>query len=165
MAQMNAAYKELASEENLSSNSNFVKVQSQSSRHHRISTVVLSITTSIFAFATIYLSYELGNSCLVAQCPSSPYLFQYGYDTEWGAPKSAIAMQNVTYTGALRYNDTDSTYYREVDPSVPQYVGRPSPEIDKNWMGLLAGEYIVFSEAEAAQLDAPDNFQGHYFGE
>lgn len=48
-------------------------------------------------------------------------------------------MEKVTYTSAFRYNATSKTYYRESDASQPQYVGTPTPEIDKAWEELLAG--------------------------
>jgi len=53
--------------------------------------------------------------------------------------KASIEMQKVTYTSAFRYNATSKTYYREFDASQPQYVGTPTPEIDKAWEELLAG--------------------------
>lgn len=56
-----------------------------------------------------------------------------------GPAKEAIQIQKVTYTSALRYNSTSKEYYREFDPTKPQYVGKPSPEIDKAWNDLLAG--------------------------
>lgn len=48
-------------------------------------------------------------------------------------------MQEVKYSGAFRYNETSKTFYREVDPAMPQYAGAPGPEIDKAWNDLLGG--------------------------
>jgi len=48
-------------------------------------------------------------------------------------------MTKVTYTSAFRYNATSKDYYREFDAAIPQYVGAPTPEIDKAWGDLLAG--------------------------
>ena len=53
--------------------------------------------------------------------------------------KASIEMQKVTYTSAFGYNATSKTYYREFDSSQPQYVGTPTPEIDKAWEELLDG--------------------------
>ena len=91
-------------------------------------------------------------------------------------------MQKVTYTSAFRYNATSKTYYREFDSSQPQYVGTPTPEIDKAWEELLAGtssrlftveteltgdagQYLVLSEEEALQLDNPVPIKGSYLAE
>lgn len=49
-------------------------------------------------------------------------------------------MELVRYTNAFRYNATDKTYYREFNPTEPQYVGTPSPEIDEAWNDLLHGK-------------------------
>lgn len=57
-----------------------------------------------------------------------------------GTAKQSIEMQKVTYTSALRYNETSKTYYRDFDPNLPQYVGKPSPEIDKARHDLLEGK-------------------------
>lgn len=51
----------------------------------------------------------------------------------------SIESELVMYTNAFRYNETNKRYYREFDPAAPQYVGEPSPEIDKAWDDLLYG--------------------------
>lgn len=56
-----------------------------------------------------------------------------------GPAKEAIKLQEVTYTSAFRYNETSKTFYRDFDPDIPQYVGVPSPAIDKAWLELLVG--------------------------
>lgn len=86
-------------------------------------------------------------------------------DMNSGPAKEAIEMQEVTYTSIFRYNATDNSYYREFDPAAPQYVGAPTPEIDKAWMDLLAGQYLVFNKSEAMELDDPVSIKGHYLGE
>lgn len=53
--------------------------------------------------------------------------------------KVSVQMQEVKYSGAFRYNETSKTFYREVDPAMPQYAGAPGPEIDKAWNDLLGG--------------------------
>jgi hypothetical protein len=81
-----------------------------------------------------------------------------------GPPKAAINIQKVTYTSAFRYNATDDTNYREFDSNTPQYVGTSSSDIDRAWMDLLAGQYLVLSE-EAMLLDDPVAIKGIYLGE
>lgn len=166
MANMNLDYKELAAEETLSlDNSDFEPIQHRASSRPRISTIVLSISTFAFALLSMYLAYEINDLRLATGQASSSYPSREGYKTEWNAPKSAIEFQTVMYTSPLKYNATGGTYYREIDPAAPQYVGEPSPEIDKNWLDLLAGEYLVFNEEEAKELDSPVKIQGYYFGE
>jgi len=46
----------------------------------------------------------------------------------------------VTYGGAIRLNETTQEYYREIDPTKPQYAGKPSKEIDQAWTDLLHGK-------------------------
>ncbi|PVH82565.1 hypothetical protein DL98DRAFT_586552 [Cadophora sp. DSE1049] len=71
----------------------------------------------------------------------------------------------VTYTSALRYNDTSKSSYREYDPTSPQYVGTPNKEIDKAWADLLSGQYLVLSEEEAQELEDPVAIRGFYLAE
>jgi hypothetical protein len=59
--------------------------------------------------------------------------------------KAAIKLDKVTYTSAFRYNETSKSYYREFDPTLPQYVGAPGPELDKSWRKLLVGLFCSFS--------------------
>jgi hypothetical protein len=165
MAQINPAYKELAADDSLSLNSDLEQVRPRSSLRPRVSTVILSILTSIFALLSIYQSHTLSKLRVVTQRPSSIYLFQEGYSTELTAPKGAIDIKTVAFTGDLKYNATDGTLYWEVDPGTPQYAGEPSPEIDQNWVELLAGQYLVFSEEEAMQFDNPVRIEDYYFGE
>lgn len=53
--------------------------------------------------------------------------------------KSSIELSRVKFKGAFRYNESSNTYYRVHDPAEPQYIGPPSPEIDKAWEDLLDG--------------------------
>lgn len=46
----------------------------------------------------------------------------------------AIELEEVRFTGGIKENKEG--FYREIDPSQPQYVGAPSPEIDKAWEDL-----------------------------
>lgn len=54
-------------------------------------------------------------------------------------PKEAIELEKVIYGSAIRLNETTQEYYREHDPSKPQYGGKPSKEIDEAWEDLLYG--------------------------
>lgn len=56
------------------------------------------------------------------------------------------------FVGELAYNITSKELYREVDPTEPQYFGRPSPLIDAAWKELMTDEYMVMKEEEAAPL-------------
>lgn len=50
-------------------------------------------------------------------------------------------MELVKYGGSIRLNETTQQYYREIDPTKPQYAGKPSEEIDQAWADLLKGEW------------------------
>ena len=160
-------YKQVNFEENFPFDSSSEHLRLPPSSRPKASTVILSITTFIFALLSLFLSQTAnpGPLCIASASPSNPTIFQNGYDTEWDPPKAAIDIQKVTYTSAFRYNATDGTYYREFDPNTPQYVGNPSPEIDRAWMDLLAGQYLVLSEEEAILLHDPVAIKGMYLGE
>lgn len=65
-------------------------------------------------------------------------------DLDVGPAKESIEMETVTYTSALRYDESSQTYYREFDSSRPQYVGQPGPAIDHAWHQLLEGMQRLF---------------------
>jgi hypothetical protein len=44
-----------------------------------------------------------------------------------------------SFTGAIKLESDNKTFYREKSPG-PQYVGKPSAEIDANWNNLLRGK-------------------------
>lgn len=79
--------------------------------------------------------------------------------------RGTIETELVTYTSAFTYNATDGSYYRKFDPTEPQYVGNPSPEIDKAWDDLLYGQYLVISKGEAQHLENPVEYKGFYMAE
>ncbi|KAG0647667.1 Cyclochlorotine biosynthesis O [Hyphodiscus hymeniophilus] len=133
----------------------------------RISTVILSFTTLISALLALYFSQLPKDLRTASEAHSGQAVFNLrtGYDTEWEPAKASIDIQKVTYTSALRYNATSDTYYRDFDPSTPQYVGKPNADIDQAWSDLLKGQYLVLSEEEAMQLDDPVAVMGYYLGE
>jgi hypothetical protein len=52
-------------------------------------------------------------------------------------PRSAIELEVVRYGGSIKLNETSQQYYRDIDPTKPQYAGKPSEEVDKAWANLL----------------------------
>jgi len=63
-------------------------------------------------------------------------------------PKEAIELEVVRYGGSIKLNETTQQYYRDIDPTKPQYAGKPSMEIDKAWANLLRGEWRLLAEDE-----------------
>ncbi|KAM3083563.1 hypothetical protein ACMFMG_004210 [Clarireedia jacksonii] len=124
-------------------------------RAWKVSTVVLAITTVIFAATTIGL--------YIRQIPG--HGSQKGYDTEFSPARSSIEKQQVRFTSALVYNESSQLWYREHDPAQPQFVGEPKPEIDEAWDKLLQGQYIVVTKEESSHLENPMEINGYYFGE
>jgi len=146
-----ALYEKVSSRDDLSQDSeDDQEKQPQTSRMPRTSTIILSLTTLGFAVYSLYILVLGTNS-------RNNGAFSAGYETEWGTDcspnvlfgagrllgpgpaKASINIQQVEYTSALRYNATSKTYYRDFDPMLPQYVGKPSPEVDKAWEDLLRG--------------------------
>jgi len=120
-------------------------------RKFRTSTIVLSLSTLILGSHSLYTLLQ------PSQCRGPSYL--KGHSTEWGIlrpsfpgktmlkwpsdpPKSAITLDHqVTFGSRIKYNETSQTYYRETDATKPQYVGKPSKEIDDAWEDLLSGTF------------------------
>lgn len=94
-------------------------------------TMILT-TTVICSFQAIYFSFRPHPVCSLER-------FHTGASTEWDLLTKSIEPSLVTFTGAFRYNESDKTYYREVDKNEPQYVGEPSSETDHAWHELLKG--------------------------
>lgn len=49
--------------------------------------------------------------------------------------------RDISFDDLLRYNATSREVYREMDPSLPRYFGKPDPAIDAAWAHLLQYEY------------------------
>ncbi|KAH7348703.1 hypothetical protein BKA65DRAFT_584537 [Rhexocercosporidium sp. MPI-PUGE-AT-0058] len=159
MAVLTATYKEIGlSDDNYSDTGEDLGRKIPQSKWPRASTIILSMTTLIFGLQALYLSTRLAGTCL-------NQTFQNGYTTEWDPAKASIQLQQVTYTSAFRYNETSQGYYREYEPTAPQYVGTPNKDIDKAWGELLSGQYLVLSEEEAHELENPVPIKGFYLAE
>ncbi|KAL4995600.1 hypothetical protein BDV10DRAFT_187925 [Aspergillus recurvatus] len=139
-----------------------------------------SIATCLLAFTTVLL----GAQCLYLQMRSHPApnasisrcgLIQRPHahthlmpDTLQNGVKPAvesIKLEKTTFTSPLRYNTTSNELYRDFDPSLPQYIGVPSPELDAAWESLLRGQFLLLSDEEAAGLNDPVSIEGRWVGE
>ncbi|KAE9367867.1 hypothetical protein N431DRAFT_471261 [Stipitochalara longipes BDJ] len=160
MASTKQTYKPLGTDEEVSAEYDDLQDhRPRKSRWPNTSTIVLSITTAIFGLHSIYLSLHANCACLEKGA------FDAGYSTEWEPARSSIELSRVKFTGAFRYNETSGTYYREHDPAEPQYIGPPSPEIDRAWEELLGGQYLILNEEEGLQLDNPVPILDQYIAE
>ncbi|OKL57319.1 hypothetical protein UA08_07475 [Talaromyces atroroseus] len=72
---------------------------------------------------------------------------------ESGTATSVISMRKQRFTGDLHFHANGSSYLI-TEPGHLQYVGNPSPEIDKNWHDMI-------NESEAKQAWS-DNFDGYF---
>ncbi|KAK6707500.1 hypothetical protein SNK04_008483 [Fusarium graminearum] len=61
-----------------------------------------------------------------------------------------LKLKITNFDDLLRYNTTSQQVYREMDPSLPQYFGTPSPAIDEAWEKLLHYQYPAVSDEEIA---------------
>jgi len=55
---------------------------------------------------------------------------------------SHIKLEVIKFSGGLKYDD-DGRLYRNVDSSQVDYVGKPSPEMDKAWHSLVDGKHLL----------------------
>lgn len=156
MLEYNMPYEKLSSTENASVEDT-QKQTLQYARRPSIATCILSFTTILFGAQSLYLWSRPEPAC--------GYALGEGYPTEWGPAVEAIKLEKTIFTSPLCYNATSNELYREFDPSQPQYVGTPSPEIDAAWESLLGGQYLVLSDEEAKELDAPVPIDGRWIGE
>ncbi|KAL6924720.1 hypothetical protein FSHL1_001970 [Fusarium sambucinum] len=65
-----------------------------------------------------------------------------------------LKLKTTNFDDLLRYNTTSHQVYREMDPSLPQYFGNPSPAIDATWKKLLRYQYPAVSDEEIASNPA-----------
>lgn len=66
---------------------------------------------------------------------------------------NALPSQPVTieFDDLLMWNSTSQEIYRAMDPSLPQYFGKPSPAIDAAWKKLMRYEYPAISQEEISR--------------
>ena len=57
----------------------------------------------------------------------------------------------VEFDDQLQYNNPTHEFWREFDPSLPQYFGKPNPQIDHAWAHLLLGKFPGISADELSQ--------------
>jgi hypothetical protein len=56
----------------------------------------------------------------------------------------------IEFDDLLLFNDTSHEVYRKMDPDIPLYFGKASPEIDAAWANLLQYEYPAITPEEIA---------------
>lgn len=54
----------------------------------------------------------------------------------------------IKFDDLLRFNETSHAVYRQMDSTLPQYFGKPSPAIDAAWEDLLQYEYPAITPGE-----------------
>ena len=52
-----------------------------------------------------------------------------------------LKQATIKFGDLLLFNETSHAVYRQMDPSLPLYFGKPSPAIDAAWAELLQYEY------------------------
>lgn len=67
-------------------------------------------------------------------------------------------MVDIDFDDLLRYNQSTHEVYRQMDPNLPLYFGKPDPAIDAAWAQLLQYEYPAISPEEIA-LNPTISFQ------
>ncbi|RDW93473.1 uncharacterized protein DSM5745_00795 [Aspergillus mulundensis] len=175
-----ATYEKLNSAENASIENNQSRSQSWPySKRPSVATCFFAFTTVLFSAQSLYLWAKYRQ----ALAPTCTNAFDAGYPTEWGElqhdPRcefilqslssgpvvESIELEQTTFTSPLRYNASSKQLYRDFDPTQPQYIGQPSPDVDAAWDSLLGGQFLLLSDDEAAGLDDPVLVDGRWVGE
>ncbi|KAI0424463.1 hypothetical protein F5Y09DRAFT_353404 [Xylaria sp. FL1042] len=89
---------------------------------------------------------------MVVRPPSRRYTYETGFDTDLEPLRSSIEFVKVKFTGGLKFDENGTTYYRAVEPGVPQYVGEPSDELDQRWRSLIRGQAADLRGEEAERV-------------
>ncbi|CRG91662.1 hypothetical protein PISL3812_08712 [Talaromyces islandicus] len=118
--------------------------QNQALQKNRIWPFVLPWIVSTIALAWLS-AYLYLNSLPPAQLQE--HSFATGWKTDFGPARSAISIEEVTFTGGPMYSE-NGTYYVP-HPAAINYTADPSPELDRAWEELTWGRYIVLTEQEA----------------
>ncbi|KAI1109852.1 hypothetical protein F5Y14DRAFT_444397 [Nemania sp. NC0429] len=79
------------------------------------------------------------------------YSYETGFDTELEPLRPQIELVKVKFKGGLKF-DENGTTYRAIDPDAPQYVGEPSPELDRRWKSLIRGQAVDLINEEAESV-------------
>jgi hypothetical protein len=56
-----------------------------------------------------------------------------------GPARHLIAKKDVLFSGTAAF-DSNGTAYRTSQPGQPQYVGKPSRDLEEAWGALIAGQ-------------------------
>ena len=81
------------------------------------------------------------------------------FSTLTEAAWSKIALVQYPFTGGIKLGNNNQTFYREISPG-PQYVGTPSPAIDRAWGELLQGELRLFHHSPGGfDVKCPNGYQ------
>jgi hypothetical protein len=105
------------------------------------------VSTLLLAILATYL----GAHTYVQSAPSKSIPFS----TDFKAAQPWIEYEERVFTGKLTYDPIKQHPYRDIDPTQPQYFGKPSPEIEKSWDDLLHNEFTPMTANEAAPF-TPD---------
>jgi hypothetical protein len=70
-------------------------------------------------------------------------------------------LEEKRFHGAFRVDD-DGYWHISTDPEEPVYVGKPSRELDNNWIRLVTRKHILLStKAPQAETVTAARFYGH----
>jgi hypothetical protein len=95
-------------------------------------------------FATLSL-------CLITIAQIRPATTNPGaFETDFAATQLWVEYEERAFTGKLSYVPLKRKLYRDIDPTQPQYFGKPNPEMDALWDDLLRNEFTPMTVEEAA---------------
>jgi hypothetical protein len=100
------------------------------------------ISTIFFALISIYYA-----TAAYQQTTSEA---MRAFRTDFTAAQPWVEYEERVFTGKLSYDPISRQPFRDIDPTQPQYFGKPGPEIDAAWEDLLRNEFTPMSASEAA---------------
>ena len=80
---------------------------------------------------------------MIIENPSIKYCMLNKFCVDTGAARHISELTEYRFTGGIEV-DSQGKLYRKISPTEPQYVGDPTPEIDRAWDDLLIRKLINY---------------------
>ncbi|KAI1099047.1 hypothetical protein F4804DRAFT_345812 [Jackrogersella minutella] len=133
------------------SNDKFMSTQNIKRRWYMKSRVPWAISLILLIISLLLL---VRLTTVQQLCTPSPLgSFERGWETDLDAAKPHIQAKLIKFTGSPEFYE-NGTLYRSYPKDQPQYVGEPSPEIDKAWNMLLYGSVVDLSPELAGKMNS-----------
>lgn len=105
---------------------------------------------SLFLLIALFAAHTSG----IARLPSS---FEAGWKTEVGPPYPKLSVERIRFTAGLDLDEHGDIMRTGSAEGAPQFVGKPSREIDANWDYLIPSDTNI-TRGEAEQIGGKFHF-------